>query len=162
EPGGELIALSDASLEHDLEPDLAALAGELEQAGDRARSGATAAGTERPSPVFAAALRERLVGQLPMPVAGVGQGGVTVGDAPQAIHVVGATRPLRPVVTRRTPTVLPAPRWTALMAAAVIVLAAVGLNATWISPIGPSSRAGATSLATLTRAGTTTALASGE
>jgi outer membrane biosynthesis protein TonB len=159
-PRGELIPLTDATLERDLDPELGALAADLGRAGEHARARTAEAGDERPSPVFAAALRERLMGQLPNPLAATGERGLTVGDAPRAILVVGATRPARPTVDQRTPTILPAPRWTALMAAAVIVVAAVGLSGR-LSPIGPVSRAGAAIGATLTRSGAVTALMPG-
>ncbi len=159
-PGGELIPLTEAARDRSLEPALAGLAAELEEAGARSRAGAQNSGLDRPSPLFAASLRERLLGQLPVPVTGTADRGVTVGAAPRTVLVV-PTRPLRPIVARRELARMPAPRWTALTAAAVIALAAIGLSASRLAPNAPSSRAGAVADATLTRAGTTSALVAG-
>jgi hypothetical protein len=61
----------------------------------------------------------------------------------------------------RTPTVLPAPRWSILAAAAALIVAVVGLNAGILFTAPPDSRVAAATGAELIRNGETTALLAG-
>jgi hypothetical protein len=61
----------------------------------------------------------------------------------------------------RTPTVLPAPRWSILAAAAILIVAVVGLNAGILFTAPPDSRVAAATGAELVRDGETTALVAG-
>jgi hypothetical protein len=151
------------------DPELAALAGELEQGGLRAAAARAGDDRLRPSPGFAVALRSRLVAQLPSPVA-----------APHAALPVAPAGPLaRPVVRRpvvappplevarptgttiaaRTPTVLPAPRWTAIAIAAAFILSVVGIQATFELSVPADLRTGEAFGATLVRGGASSPLA---
>jgi hypothetical protein len=61
----------------------------------------------------------------------------------------------------RTPTVLPAPRWSILAAAAALIVAVVGLNAGLLFTAPPDSRVAAATGAELIRDGEATALVAG-
>lgn len=141
-----------------------ALEAELSAAGVRARRRASSA----PDAAFAASLRARLlasahVGGMSDQVAGRGDGAHDVSWAP-SLSTGPVTHPVVPVrarVTARTPTILPAPRWTVLTAAAALIVAIVGLNANLLVPVPPSSRVTAAAGAELVRDGAATALAVG-
>ncbi len=155
------------------DPELTALEAELERAGTRARAARAADGRQRPAPVFAGALRTRLVSQLPSVPAQAAAGPATLPHpagrplrpptwrpAPptEAIHAAVAV-PVR--VAPRTPTILPAPRWTAFAIAAAVILAVVGIRGSVELPVAPSTRASDVAGATLLRAGSTSALGEG-
>ena len=139
------------------DPELAALVDRLTFAGDRARSLEGA-----PRPAFAAGLRARLLDAAP---ADDERTGAYVALAPLRPERAAADRfPVRAVQPRlivRVPTILPAPRWTALAVAAALILSVAGLNADrWLS--GPTNtRAGDVAGATLVRGGYATALTAG-
>lgn len=122
------------------DPELVGLAEELSRAGVVARhvAGEVAGG---PSPAFAAELRTRLLGGFP----------------------VGSTGRLEPRVAKPQAVrrILPAPRWTALAAAAVLLLSVIGLKAGLVRPPAVTSHAAVASGATLIRDGQQTALAAG-
>ena len=70
-------------------------------------------------------------------------------------------RPVTPRITARPPTVLPAPRWTALLVAAVVVVSVIGLDfgRAFVAP--PTTRAGDVAGATLVRDGDVSPLLTG-
>ena len=189
--------------------DFGALEAELMAAGARARRGRPGA----PTPAFAAALRERLLGSfaaLDLGVAGFDVAADVAGADVTGVDVTGAdvtgadvawgvaatkawpaartsgstssrargadeprirpfpTGPVDHAPARlsvrtslRTPTVLPAPRWSILAAAAAIVVAVVGLNAGILFPAPPVSRVTAATGAELVRDGRATPLTAG-
>lgn len=163
-----------ASADLPLEADLELLAGELAAAGDRARETGSRSGDGRPTADFAAALRARLVVQLPLPTGTpthapglVAPGGPIRGAGARAI----ATRrgealtqrptPLLPRLAWRPPSVLPAPRWTALGVAAALVIVTLGIDLNRIAPDPVISRVGAVAGATVSRDGATAILLPG-
>ena len=137
----------------DLEPELAALSAELAVAGSRAR--AASAATAAPGSDFAAALRERLVGQLPQPASTGPATGAR--DATIAVPGVPQVHPVRSSLFDQ----LAAPRWTALTAAAVIVFAAIGLTTDRVVPVPPQAHVAAASSASIRHAGSERAAAPG-
>ncbi len=70
-------------------------------------------------------------------------------------------RPVTPRITARPPTVLPAPRWTALLVAAVVIVSVIGLDfgRAFVAP--PTTRAGDVAGATLVRDGDVSPLLTG-
>jgi hypothetical protein len=134
----------------DLEPELAALSAELAIAGSRAL--AASAAMSAPAPEFAAALRERLVGQLPQPA----PSGPATGPRDATIAVPVA-HPVRSSLFDQ----LAAPRWTALTAAAVIVFAAIGLTTDRVVPVPPGAHVAAASAASIRHGGSERAAAAG-
>lgn len=144
-----------------IDPDLEALAAEL------ARVGATARSDERtsaPNPAFAADLRVRLLAQLPAaaPALATPTADAAVRPVPasgSAPSPAAGPTPLpsvvrlAPRISRRSPTILPAPRWTALTAAAVIVLSVIGITADPIRPVAPTATTTAASATILVRDG---------
>jgi hypothetical protein len=159
--------------------DSSALEAELTAAGARARRGTPGA----PTPTFAAALRDRLVASFGAPEGEAMGATAAVATWPATTHGATSSRargaddpkirllPTGPVsheparlavrTATRIPTVLPAPRWSILAAAAAIVVAVVGLNAGVQLPAPPDSRVAAAVGAELIRAGQTSALVSG-
>lgn len=118
-----------------VDPDLAGLMEELEDAGRRARTGWPNDDAQRPSPGFAAALRAQLLAPLPAP-------------SPVAQQVIArprGARPqrVRPVVRRASAAPrslagpLPAPRWTALAVAAALILSVLGVRT--LVPVVPEA-----------------------
>jgi hypothetical protein len=113
-----------------LEPELAALDAELERAASRAARARDRGGRERPSPAFAATLREQLLAAAATPAwpTAAGSTGAAWGAEHRGMPALagpgetpGGALPVRPSVARRTPTVLPAPRWSIVGIAAVLV-----------------------------------------
>jgi hypothetical protein len=151
-PRGDEITRLDGNFD---EPELAGLAAELSRAGASARDAAGGGGSG-PSIVFAADLRARLLTELPQPT-------VTAAAAPLAARAVPtaewvpthrertAPQPLAPRISRRSPTILPAPRWTAIGAAAVLLLSVIGFNSSLLRPEVLTAEAGVASAATLVR-----------
>lgn len=136
------------------DPQLAALDAELGLAADRMRRAHARDGRDRPSSAFAGSLRARLLAEAAVPAA----------PAPVAAPVETYDRApahVAPRVARRTPTVLPAPRWSILGVAAVLVASVLGLNVDRFFPAPAPSRVSESVGATLHRGGTTTALAQG-
>lgn len=182
--GRGLPSLSD---EHPGDADLVTLEAELSAAGARARRMTTAA----PAPAFAASLRERLLASHgaavevapPHPVDRAAVALPLASDVPSASGgssssrarglddprlgplptgpVAHAPAPLTARTSLRTPTILPAPRWTILAAAAALILAVVGLNGNLLFPAPPERRVVAAAGAQLIRAGEATELAAG-
>ncbi len=158
-----------------LDPDLEALAVELGAAGSRVRAARATGGAERPNPAFAVDLRTRLLARLPASAAtAAAQAAATPVAAGWAARQaerrlvpaaeLWADAPARPVEGRiapRTPTVLPAPRWTVLAIAAVFVVSILGLQAQLLMPGVPESRASDVVGATLTRDAVATPLTAG-
>jgi hypothetical protein len=135
---------------------LEALEGELAIAGRRAR--AERYRTERPDPVFAASLRARLVGRLPVAER---TAPALLAASPAGIVQDGISERLRPRVARRAPGVMPAPRWTAAAIAAVLVVSLIGLGSGRLLHAPAASRADNVAGATLVRDGSTIALVAG-
>ena len=164
-----------------LEPDLAALDAELARAGGRLRKRAAHEGRERPSAAFTNSLRDRLLAQAAEPLgkpdadAGAHTGAGAHADAgaapragtspragdraPERWDLEPAARPVRGHIARRTPTVLPAPRWSALAVAAVLVVALFGANAGHLFDGPATVRITDAVGASLVRGGTTSPLA---
>jgi len=169
-----------------VDADFTALEAELTAAGARARRGHPGA----PTPAFAAALRERLTASFGAAGGEArGEAGGTVGTVltspTWAATSVGSTSawahgadgpriqplPTGPVdhaparlavrTSLRTPTVLPAPRWSFLAAAAAVIVAVVGLNTGILFPAPPVSRVTAAVGAELVRDGQATPLTAG-
>ena len=136
---------------------LDALAAELTAGGERART-ATAG---EPRAGFAADLRARLLADLPV-VAPVAAPPLDRARAGRAGPERFSPRPVTPRITARPPILLPAPRWTALAIAAVVLVAVVGLGPSrmWTGPA--ELRAGNVAAATLTRDGVTSELTAAE
>lgn len=133
------------------------LATELAVAGERAR----AANVGEPRTAFAVDLRARLLAELPVaaPVGRPPLGRARIGlGMPERF----APRPVAPRITARPPTILPAPRWTALAIAAVVLVAVVGLGPAHVLTGPAELRAGDVAAATLTRDGTTSELSATE
>jgi hypothetical protein len=142
---------------------LEALEGELATAGRRARAERYRA--EWPDPLFAASLRDRLVGQLPVaeimaPAVHSEPWARTTGSAAEALPN-GAPQRLRPRVARRAPGVMPATRWTVAAVAAALIVSVIGLGPGRLLHAPAASRAGDVSAASLIRDGSTTALVAG-
>lgn len=161
---GDVIPFADPTV--DADPELGALASELDAAGSRARRDDPAIGGDlRPSPTFAADLRARLLAGLPIAETAIGAlsarptlaAAATATATATTTGTAGAWAGGVPVTTARTdeqtqraalasatPRIqwrlfdqITAPRWTALAAAAVIVFAAFGLSAARLAPIAP-------------------------
>jgi hypothetical protein len=129
------------------DPALTGLAEELSRAGFVARRAAYGP-VDGPSPAFAMDLRARLLaGFAPMSAVGA------------LVSPMGVAVPPVPRVSPRR--ILPAPRWTALGAAAILLLSVIGLNASLLRPEVPAARASAVSGATLIRDGVASKLAAG-
>jgi hypothetical protein len=129
------------------DPSLLGLADELSRAGLVARRSADGPGGGLPT-AFATDLRARLLADFTPTLAG---------DlvAPPVATVM-------PAAARTAPgRILPAPRWTALAAAAVLLLSVIGLNASLLKPQVPAAHASAVSGATLVRDGMASSLADG-
>jgi hypothetical protein len=122
------------------DPDLVGIADELSRAGIVARLSVDGAALG-PSPVFATELRARLLGGLQ-----------TTSSGAIAVPSVWRRAPLR---------ALPAPRWTAIGAAAALLLSVIGLNASLGRPETPAAHATGVSGATIVRDGQASALAAG-
>ena len=136
----------------ELDADLAALDAELAKAGVALRRSHERDGRSRPPASFASSLRERLLAGAAMP----NGAGANPPDADADV-----AQRVQPTIRRRTPTILPAPRWTILALAAVFVVALLGFNArgwfTGPAPVRATDVAGAS----LVRGGTSSALAIG-
>ncbi|OLE20229.1 MAG: hypothetical protein AUG49_25685 [Catenulispora sp. 13_1_20CM_3_70_7] len=149
------------------DPELLALEAELERAGVVARASSALDGADRPAPGFAASLRARLVAQLPLasgasvppPAEHPVRGSFRRPAASE--HAVYAPTPVAARVAARTPTILPAPRWTVLALAAAVIVALVGARAWTALPVAPSTRAGDVAGATLVRDGSPSRLEDG-
>ena len=131
------------------------LAAELTSAGAAARV--------TPSvPDFAADLRARLLATYEAQAV-LSSGFVTPLARPAAVPVSERTRPERvaPTVARRSPTVLPAPRWTAMGIAAALVLSVIGFSANQLLPTPPHASAAFAAATALVREGLRTPLATG-
>jgi len=153
-------------LDHDLE----ALDAELSAAGSRVRAGRAVGGAERPSTAFATDLRARLLDGLPAvgahgPTAGATiaatAGARPLGTIPAHLWIDRPTRVVDSRVAPRTPTVLPAPRWTLFGIAAALIVSLLGVQSGLLFPGLPLSRASDAVGATLTRDAATTALVAG-
>ena len=158
----------DGAVNVELDPELAGLQDELVRAGERAMDGQRT-DRHRPSPAFAASLRDRLVAQLPQAphaMSPSATGSVAGGHAVR-VRPWQTGKPYQPVsavhvrVSRRTPTVLPAPRWTAMAVAAAFILAVVGVRTVTELPALAPSHAGQVAGATLARGGEVSDLTSG-
>ncbi|MES2209751.1 MAG: hypothetical protein V4515_06145 [Chloroflexota bacterium] len=142
-----------------------ALEAELAAAGVRARRRVS----PEPDPAFAASLRARLLASAPwegVPAATRPRGESSGGPAwpwPPAPSAPVSHEPVavRAHLAARTSTVLPAPRWTILAAAAALIVAIVGLNANLLLPVPASSRVTAAVGAQLVRDGATSPLTAG-
>jgi FecR protein len=142
------------------DPELVALTDRLTRAGERARSAEHA-----PAADFAASLRARLVGPTETSATTLTPSAIWV--APPIGERAGPTgerfptRAVAPRITLRPPTVLPAPRWTALLVAAVLIVSVIGLDfgRAFVAP--PTTRAADVVGATLVRAGTASPLMAG-
>lgn len=133
--------------------ELDALDRELATAGAKARRALDRGRASQPGRAFSADLRGRLVASYESADA------VTSPILPAGPVIQPATL-LAPQVRRRTPTVLPTPRWSFLAVAAALIVAVVGLNGR--GPLGTTlTRAGESVGASLTRDGATSALAGG-
>lgn len=147
-----------------LDRDLETIDAELSSAGSRIRAGRAIGGLERPSTAFAAGLRARLLGELP---AADGTRADRMRGEPSPLwadttaSANDTPRALEPQIARRTPTILPAPRWTVLGIAAAVVVSVLGLQSGLFLPGVPESHASGVVGATLTRDAATTALSSG-
>ncbi len=158
----------DAAVGGELDPELTALQDELATAGERAMAGRPD-DRQRPSPAFAAALRDRLVAQLPQAPNAIAPSVTGSLAATQVVRVRPwqsgqAHQPVSAVqirMSRRTPTVLPAPRWTAMAVAAAFILAVVGVRTATELPASAPSHAGQVAGATLARGGEISQLTSG-
>ena len=159
-------------------PELADLSAELEAAGIRARRSAAERGTQRPDVAFATALRARLVAELPAAgtrAAGAAPAATSASSWARGADTMRTTRidalvsgpvthepaRLATLVRRRTPQVLPAPRWSLLAVAAAVVVTVVALNSNLLLPVLPEMRASDAVGATLIRDGAATALEPG-
>ena len=164
--------------ELDGDTELADLSAELEAAGIRARRSAVDRGAERPDATFATALKARLVAELPAAGTRAANAGAAAAsasswargadtlrtsrmDALVAGPVAHEPARLAALVRRRTPQVLPAPRWSFLAMAAAIVVTVVALNSNLLRPVLPEMRASDAVGATLIRDGSATALEPG-
>jgi len=154
-PRGEEITRLDGSVD---DPELAGLAEELSRAGIAARD-AVGRGASGPSPAFTDDLRARLLGSLPQSSAD----GVPAPFAERTLRreVRTPPEPLAPRISRRSPTILPAPRWTALGVAAVLVLSFIGFNTRLFRPEAPTAEASVALAATLVRDGMASTLVPG-
>lgn len=133
---------------------------ELAEAGARARRHRT----EPPDPRFVATLRSRLMAQARLTGlepradgAPDGPWGVGAGSGPLEHEPVA----VRPYLGSRNPTVLSVPRWSILSAAAALIIALLGWQATAFLPVPAASRVTSAAGAELVRDGATTALAAG-
>jgi len=159
-------------------PELADLSAELEAAGIRARRKAAERGAERPDVAFATALRARLVAELPAAgtrAAGTATAATSASSWARGAETLRTSRiealasgpvthepaRLATLVRRRTPQVLPAPRWSLLAVAAAVVVTVVALNSNLLLPVLPEMRASDAVGATLIRDGSATALEPG-
>ncbi len=147
-----------------LDPELTALDAELAKAGMALRRSHERDGRSRPSAAFASSLRERLLTEAAMPIgadARAAEGRATAGAGATADSLADNARRVHPQIRRRTPTILPAPRWSVLALAAVFVVALLGFNSrgwfTGPAPVRATDVAGAS----LIRGGTSSALAVG-
>jgi outer membrane biosynthesis protein TonB len=169
-PRGEEVTRLDGSLE---DPELVGIADELSRAGIAARGVAGGAGWG-PSPAFAADLRARLLDGFSQSPAGEttllalrttpgSQPTIQLAERtqPSGQRTMPVTQPLLPRIARRSPTLLPAPRWTALGAAAALLLSVIGFNASLLRPVDPTAVAGVASGATLVRDGERSTLVAG-
>lgn len=163
----------------ELDAELAALEAELTGAG--ARTANQRDDREVPSPTFVATLRDRLTGDVAPSLRAIAPSSAAVlplsapivsapivsaptaegwprlvaPDLPRPLAMSAVTTPL-PVaarVSRRTPTILPAPRWTALAVAAALIIAVVGARTVTDLRGLPAIRAGEAVGATLIRDG---------
>jgi outer membrane biosynthesis protein TonB len=150
-----------------LDPELAAIDAELRRASDRMHRAHARDGRERPSGSFAGSLRARLLAEAaqPLPAAPSASPAARAGDAPHdAPHAASYARTpghVNPRVARRTPTILPAPRWSVLAVAAVFLASVIGLNADRLFGAPAPSRVTAAAAATIERDGAVTPLAPG-
>jgi len=135
---------------------LEALEGELATAGRHARAERYRA--EWPDPLFAASLRDRLVGQLPVAEVEPWARGAA---GPAEALPDGTPERLRPRVARRAPGVMPATRWTAAAIAAALIVSVIGLGSGRLLHAPAASRAGDVSAARLIRDGSSTVLVAG-
>lgn len=154
--------LDDAMTTLPFDAELDALDRELAAAGTTARTSLDRGGASRPDRAFASSLRRRLLAAHAAE-AGDAAAIVTTGTAAPlpsgpAVHDPVA---IAPRIARRTPAVLPAPRWTFAAIAAALIVAVVGLNGPSLFPSLPSSRAGQSVGASLLRDGVTGPLVAG-
>lgn len=176
-----IVPIGHDEAESSLDPVLAALDGDLRRAGDRVRRANARDGRERPDDAWARGLRARLLAEAaavparagatgslgassggPAVVAGAARTSVAHRDgAPVATDYRREPGQVAPRVARRTPTILPAPRWSVLAIAAVLVASVLGLNADRLFPVPAPARVADAAGATLARAGTTAPLAPG-
>ena len=161
-------AFDPAGLDLPADVDLAALEAELSAAGSRARRGTPAA----PTAAFTASLRKRLISAYvpATDMASVAGSSRARGlhAAPAAMTARRASEPaihapvaLRARVERRTPSVLPAPKWSFLAVAAALIVAVVGLKGTPARPLPAETRVASAVGAVLVRAGQQRELTSG-
>lgn len=168
------------------DPELASLGAELGRAGERMRRAHARDGRERPSTAFTASLRARLVAEAatpPVPSLGAalaradaagadaaGADAAGLDAAVPAMAAAGGPAPetydrvpsqVSPRVERRTPTILPAPRWSILAVAAVLVASVLGLTVERFLPAPAPARVAEAVAATLVRDGTPLALTAG-
>lgn len=179
-----LVPLGHGEPDPALDPALAVLDDDLRRAGDRVRRTHARDGRERPDAVWARGLRARLMAEATAAAeASVAAavratphaapaGSTNAGRGDRGAYGDRATLPIptsydrapgqvAPRVARRTPTILPAPRWSVLAVAAVLVASVLGLNADRLFPVHAPARVGEASGATLERSGTTAPLAAG-
>lgn len=169
DPGGQAAEpMGDTGDDVMVDAELASLDAELARAGVRVRRAMARGGRERPSAAFASDLRARLLAAAAQPLAGPAVAMVdpaapapglrASGDMPAGV----GPQLLRGRLTRRTPTLLPAPRWSALGIAAALVLALLGLDPTGLRTVPAPARAVAASDTTLVRDGAAGALSAGD
>jgi len=154
-----------------LDPELAAIDTELRRASDRMHRARARDGRERPSGSFTGSLRARLLAEAARPLPAAAEAGPAARaggaphdaphDAPAAESYARTPGHVTPRVARRTPTILPAPRWSILAVAAVFVASVIGLNADRLFDAPAPSRVTAAAAASIERDGTVTPLLPG-
>ena len=150
--------------EEQLDPELAALDAELAKAGELLRRSQARDGRSRPSSAFAADLRARLLAMDVDEGEGAAPADATPAPAGSAAPSTG-TDGLQHVhgrLRRRTPSILPSPRWSLLGLAAALVIAVYGLTGGRLLPAPTAAHVMAATGASLTRDGATAPLAANE
>ena len=139
------------------DPGLESLVAELADAGGRARADKLQA----VRPAFAADLRSRLLGDLPV---GASAGAPAVERSRPVTLTPEPFAPRRvvPRMTAHTPRFLPAPRWSVMAVAAAIMVTLIGVGPTQLMTGPADLRAGDVASATVSRDGVTADLTTAE